>query len=117
MLADMVRELVGVPKAMVLEKSFTVSMRLRKERAIPTPAGSKAKTRADSKEGKGANLEQCGSHLGQLMKAMKKNGTPLKCAKGEECKYKHGKLGDLIKKSAEALVSTMPGWFKSAYRP
>ena len=50
MLADMVRELVDVPKATVLEKSFTVSMRLRKERAIPTPAGSKAKTRADSKD-------------------------------------------------------------------
>ena len=117
MLADMVRELVDVPKATVLEKSFTVSMRLRKERAIPMPAGSKAKTRADSKEGNSAGVEQCGSHLGQLMKAMKKNGMPLKCGKGEECKYRHGKLGDLTKKSAEVLVSTMPGWLQECISP
>ena len=98
MLADMVRELVDVPKATVLEKSFTVSMRLRKERATPTPAGSKAKKRAASKEGNSANVEQCGSDLGRLMKAIKNNGMPLKCAKGDECKHKHGKLGDLNKK-------------------
>ena len=117
MLADMVRELVDVPKATVIEKSFTVSMRLRKERAIATPAGSKARTRADLKEGNSASVEQCGSHLGQLMKAMKKNGTPLKCVKGEECKYRHGKLSDLTKKSVEVLVSSMPGWLQECISP
>ena len=109
MLAGMVRELFDVRKATALEKSFTVSMRLRKERSIPPPAGSKAKTRANLKEGNSASVEQCESHLGQLMKAMKKNGTPLKCVKEEECKYRHGKLSYLTKKSAEILVSTMPG--------
>jgi hypothetical protein len=92
-------------------------MRLRKERAISTPAGSKAKTRADSKEGNSASVEQCGSHLGQLMKAMKKNGTPLRCAKGDGCKYRHGKLSDLTKKSAADLVSTMPGWLQECISP
>lgn len=117
MLADTVGEVIDVPKATVLEKSFTVCMRLRKERSIPTPAGTKAKTRADSKGRYSASMEQCGSYLGQLMKAMKKNGTPLKCVKVEECKSRHGKLSDLTKKSAEILVSTMPGWLQERISP
>ena len=57
-------------------------------------------------------VEQCGSHLGELLKASKKNGQPLRCARGAECKYKHGRIRELTRVSAKALVSTMPAWMQ-----
>lgn len=114
MLEEMVCELVDVAKATVLEKRYTVLMRLRKERVVP-----KAKAAVSSREqgGERLNVDQCGSHLGQLLKAVKKNGTPLKCAKGSECRYLHGKLSDMTKASAAQLVTTMPEWLKDCLTP
>ena len=117
MLADMVRELVDVAKATILEKCYTVSVRLRKERGTPTTPTAKARQKSGSQEGTGASVEQCGSHLGQLMKAIKKSGTPLKCAKGKDCKYKHGKLSELTKKSAGDLITSMPTWMQECLSP
>ena len=114
MLKEMVCELVDVAKATVLEKRYTVLTRLRKDRAVP-----KVKDVASPRErsGEKLNVDQCGSHLGQLLKAMKKNGTPLKCAKGSECKYLHGKLSEMTKASAVQLVATMPEWLKDCLSP
>jgi hypothetical protein len=117
MLAEMVRELVDVSKATVLEKNYTVLVRLRKERPVTATAAVKTRLKVRLQDGAGATVEQCGSHLGQLMKAVKKSGTPLKCAKGGECKYKHGKLSDLTKKSASDLIDTMPGWLQECLSP
>jgi hypothetical protein len=48
---------------------------------------------------------------------MKKNGTPLKCLKGTNCKFKHGKLGGITKGSAVSLVATMPLWMQDCLSP
>ena len=114
MLGEMVRELVDVAKATVLEKRYTVLMRLRKDRTVP-----KAKAVGGVREQSGDRLsiDQCGSHLGQLLKATKKNGAPLKCAKGSECRYLHGKLSEMTKASAVQLVATMPEWLKECLTP
>ena len=114
MLKEMVCELVDVAKATVLEKRYTVLTRLRKDRAVP-----KVKGVASPRErnGEKLNVDQCGSHLGQLLKAAKKNGTPLKCAKGSECKYLHGKPSEMTKASAVQLVATMPEWLKDCLSP
>ena len=117
MLADMVRELVDVAKSTILEKCYTVLVRPRKERVSPTIPASKTRQKAGPQECAGATLEQCGSHLGQLMKAIKKSGTPLKRAKGKGCKFKHGKLSDLTKKSAGDLITAMPTWMQECLLP
>ena len=119
MLSKMVSELVDVAKVTILEKRYTVLMRLKKERVSVKSAVEKGKVAANSR-GRAdikANTDQCGSHLGQLLKATKKNGLPLKCAKGSECKYVHGKLSDLSKASAVLLVATMPGWLQDCLTP
>lgn len=113
MLADMVRELVDVAKATILEKCYTVSIRLRKERVTPTTPTDKTRQKTSPQEGAGVAGEQCG----QLIKAIKKSGTPLKCAKGKDCKYKHGKLSDLTKKSARDLIIAMPIWMQECLSP
>ena len=119
MLNKMVDELVDVAKVTILEKRYTVLMRLRKERASDKIVVEKAKAAAD---GRGRSdvkvgVDQCGSHLGELLKAKKKNGSPLKCGKGTGCKYGHGKLSDLSKASAVLLVSTMPVWLQDCLSP
>ena len=119
MLKKMVDELVDVAKVTTLEKRYTVLMRLRKERASDKIVVEKVKAPAI---GRGRNdvkvgIDQCGSHLGQLLKASKRNGSPLKCLKGSECKYVHGKLSDLSKAAAVLLVATMPGWLQDCLSP
>ena len=110
---------MDVAMVTTLEKRYTVLMRLRKERASDKIVVEKAKAPAN---GRGRNdvkvgIDQCGSHLGQLLKASKKNGSPLKCLKGSECKYVHGKLSDLSKAAAVLLVATMPGWLQDCLSP
>ena len=119
MLKRMVEELVDVAKVTILEKRYTVLMRLRKERAPDKVVVEKVKAAAN---GRGrsdvpAGVDQCGSHLGQLLKAIKKNGSPLQCVKGSECKYVHGKLSDLSRASATLLVATMPVWLQDCLSP
>lgn len=118
MLAGMVKELMDVAKATILEKRYTVFARLRKERVIAPVIVAKAKPidKPQERNGEGS-VEQCGSHLGQLLKARKKNGAPLLCAKGKQCKYLHGKISDLTRPAAIALVATMPQWLQDCLSP
>ena len=121
MLAAMILDLTDVVKVTILERRYTLLMRLRKERlvAAPTPPG-KAKLKLSSPQAQGrekGDVDQCGSHLGQLLKAVKKNGNPLTCAKGADCRYKHGKLSELTRASATQLVATMPGWLQECLMP
>lgn len=118
MLSEMMENLTDVGKATVLEKRYTILVRLRKERiATPSPmVKAKSKTASPQEREKG-DIDQCGSHLGQLLKAMKKNGSQLKCVKGIECKYKHGRLDELTRSSATKLISTMPGWLQDCLTP
>ena len=119
MLEEMVQELTDVAKATILEKRYSVQVRLKKERAAAPAAAAKGKARVASHEPDGNNVEvnQCGSHLGQLLRAKKKNGAPLKCLKGANCKFKHGKLSDITKEAAIGLVDTMPIWMQSCLSP
>ena len=119
MLKRMVDELVDVAKVTILEKRYTVLMRLRKERALDKVVVERVKAAAN---GRGrsdvtAGVDQCGSHLGLLLKAIKKNGSPLECVKGNECKYVHGKLSDLSRASVIRLVETMPVWLQDCLSP
>ena len=118
MFVDMMENLTDVAKVTVLEKRYTILVRLRKERLAATtpPIKAKAKTASPQVREKG-DVDQCGSHLGQLLKAVKKNGAPLKYIKGTECKYKHGRLDDLTRESATKLISTMPGWLQECLNP
>lgn len=118
MFVDMMENLTDVAKVTILEKRYTILVRLRKERLAATtpPIKAKAKTASPQVREKG-DVDQCGSHLGQLLKAVKKNGAPLKCIKGTECKYKHGRLDDLTRESATKLISTMPGWLQECLNP
>lgn len=118
MFRDMIENLTDVAKVTVLEKRYTILVRLRKERLATTtpPAKAKAKTASPQVREKG-DVDQCGSHLGQLLKAVKKNGSPLKCIKGTECKYKHGRLNELTRVSAAELIATMPGWLQDCLTP
>jgi hypothetical protein len=116
MLSKMVDELTEVAKVTVLEKRYSILARLRKERTTtptPTPA---AKPKSNPQEREQTGADQCGAHLGQLLKAVKKNGSPLKCGKGAECKYKHEKLGDMTKEDANKLVETMPNWLQDCVK-
>ena len=84
MLEETVQELTDVAKATILEKRYSVQVRLKRERAATPAAVAKGKARVASHEPEGNNVEviQFGSHLGQLLRAMKKKGTLLKCLKG-----------------------------------
>jgi hypothetical protein len=93
MLEETVQELTDVAKATVLEKQYTVKVALKKGRSGAQVPGVK-----DPEAGK-AEVKMCGSHLGQLLGALKKNDTLIKCLKGGSCKFKHGKLGDITKKA------------------
>lgn len=121
MLRTLIQDLTDVVKVTILERRYTLLMRLRKERLVtaPTPA-TKAKPKASTPPPQGrdkGDADQCGSHLGQLLKAVKKNGNPLTCAKGPECRYKHGRLDELTRASAGKLVTTMPGWLQECLTP
>jgi hypothetical protein len=119
MLAELVKDLTDVARATVLEKQYTVRVARRRERGVEPGAVVKGAAKVPSPELEGSKGEavQCGSHLGQLLKAVKKNGTPLSCAKGESCKFKHGKLSDLSKEAAISLVESMPPWMRSCVSP
>ena len=112
---EMVQELTDVAKATILEKRYSVQIRLKRERPVAPAPTMKSKARVTSQEPERSNGEanQCGSHLGQLLRAVKKNGTPLKCLKGANCKFKHGKLGDMTKEAAVGLIATMPLWMQN----
>lgn len=116
MIAGMIEEMTDVSKATILEKRYTIMARGKRVQTA-TPAvtrGQKGKPVASVQEpavGE-SDVDQCGSHLGQLLKVKKKNGSPLKCVKGSSCKYKHGKLTDFSKDSAMRLVATMPVWLQ-----
>lgn len=119
MLEETVLELTDVAKATVLEKMYTIRVMLKKERAAAMVPGVKGRSKVaiQEPEGEKGEVSQCGSHLGQLLKAVKKNGTPLKCLKGTSCKFKHGKLGDMTKAAAISLVATMPVWMQNSLSP
>ena len=121
MLSAMILNLTDVVKVTILERRYTLLMRLRKERLVAAPAPPvKAKLKLSSPQAQGrerGDVDQCGSHLGQLLKAVKKNGNPLTCVKGADCRYKHGKLGELTRASATQLVATMPGWLQECLTP
>ena len=119
MLEEMVQELTDVAKATILEKRYSVQIRLKRERTVAPAPVMKCKARMTSQEPEGSNGEanQCGSHLGQLLRAVKKNGTPLKCLKGANCKFKHGKLSDMTKEAAVGLIATMPLWMQDCLSP
>ena len=115
MLEEMVQELTDVAKATILEKRYSVQVRLKRKHAgIPAP-GAKGKAKVTSQESGVNNVEanQCGSYLGQLLRAVKKNGTPLKRLKGASCKFGHGKLSDMTKETAVGLIATMPLWMQN----
>lgn len=118
MFRDMIENLTDVAKVIVLEKRYKILVRLHKEHLATTtpPAKAKAKTASSQVREKG-DVDQCGSHLGQLLKAVKKNGSPLKCIKGTECKYKHGRLNELTRVSAAELIATMPEWLQDCLTP
>ena len=119
MLGEMVLELTDVAKATTLEKRYTVQLMLKKERTASSVPVAKGRSRVTSQEPEGdkGDADQCGSHLGQLLGAAKKNGTPLKCSKGATCKFKHGKLKDMTKADAVNLVTTMPIWMQNSLSP
>ena len=80
--------LTDVAMVTVSEKRYTILVRLRKEHLATTtpPIKMKAKTASPQVREIG-DVDQCGSHLGQLLNAVKKNGTLLKCINVTECKY------------------------------
>ena len=119
MLEEMVQELIDVAKATILEKRYSVQVRLRRERtAVPAPGvKGKAKVTIQETAGSSGEVTQCGSHLGQLLRAVKKNGTPLKCLKGSACRFDHGKLSDMTKEAAVKLIATMPLWMQNCLSP
>lgn len=118
MLFQMMQDLTDVVKVTVLEKRYTILVRLRKERILTPAPVLKAKLKITaSQEREKGDVDQCGSHLGQLLKAVKKNGSLLKCVKGAECKYKHGRLDEITRASAGKLVATMPGWLQECLTP
>ena len=88
---EMAENLTDVVKVTVLEKRYTILVRRRKDRLATPMTAIKAKTKIVSpQEQEKGDVDQFGSHLGQLLNAVKKNGGPLKCIKGSDCKYKHG---------------------------
>jgi hypothetical protein len=111
MLEKTVQELADVAKATVLEKQYTVKVALKKGRSAALVPVVK-----DPEAGK-AEVRLCGSHLGQLLGAVKKNGALIKCLKGGSCKIKHGKLGDITKEAASSFVATMPAWMQNSLLP
>lgn len=119
MLEEIVQELIDVRKATILQKQYSQKVLLKKERAASPAPVAKGRTRAGGQEldgGKG-EVNQCGSHLGQLLRAVKKNGTPLKCLRGTSCEFKHGTLSDITREAAVSFVATMPLWMQNCLSP
>jgi hypothetical protein len=114
-----VQELIDIPKATILENQYTLKVMMKRERTAALVPFVKGRTRAATQESEGEKKKAswCGLHLGQLLRAVKKNGAPLKCLKGVRCKFKHGKLGDITMEAAVSLVATMPIWMQNCLSP
>ena len=147
MLDEAIARLVDVGKATLLEKNYMVNVRLRSNKSSATSSSSTAKTsettprarervrpRTDARPERGTpsaerstpakksakgtgSTEQCGAHLGGLLGAVKANGKPLACHRGDDCKFVRGGLSDLTKAAAESMVSTMPPWMQECISP
>ena len=142
MLKDAVTELADFAKAHQLEKNFDMIVRLRNESvktsssssstgksaAAENPGKEKgrgpAAVKGEKEKPKGVEVkrekgepEQCGSHLGEMLGAVRANKAAILCRKGGMCKYKHGSLSDLTQESAKALAAEMPEWLRTPLLP
>ena len=132
-------ELADFEEAHQPEKNFDMIVRLRNESVKTSSSSSSTGTATNPKKEKGrgpaavngekekpkggevkrekGEPEQCGSHLGEMLGALRANKAAIVCRKGEMCKYKHGSLSDLTKESAKALAADMPEWLRTPLLP
>lgn len=120
MLANLVLQLVDVTEATILEKKYTVLMRANKDTEATAAGAAQSKSKpakgmTPSKQGLRVE-DQCGSHFGELLKAMNGGGIKFKCA-GSNCRLKRGVLKEMKKEEVVGLVSKIPKWMSEIFLP
>ena len=116
MLADLVSNLVDVPKAMVQEKKYTVLMRLAKEATSNNTKESSSKPAEGAEVGNQVTREGalCGMHIGSQLKAKKEGGGLFKCVRAPSCPFRHVCLNQVTKDEVLTELPNMPVWMRSA---